>query len=105
MCPASEPDRLRRVADRAGLLLKASPAGPLLSPEDLAAVKARGLAWAVQVSERYDDYAGVHPALHSLREAAKVRPWPMDPSREDRSPARRPDRPRVGSADGGPRDL
>lgn len=50
----------------------AFPGAAPLSPEALAAAKTRGLAWAGQVGERYDDYAHVHPALHSLREAAKV---------------------------------
>ncbi|HSQ79303.1 MAG TPA: PDZ domain-containing protein [Candidatus Bathyarchaeia archaeon] len=50
----------------------AFPGAAPLTPEALAAAKTRGLAWAGQVGERYDDYAHVHPALHSLREAAKV---------------------------------
>jgi hypothetical protein len=45
---------------------------PPLSPESLAAAKARSRAWAGQIVANYDGYAAAHPALHELREAAKV---------------------------------
>ncbi|HMA54445.1 MAG TPA: hypothetical protein VKT17_08275, partial [Acidobacteriota bacterium] len=43
-----------------------------LDPKSAAAAEARGLAWTGQINDRYEDYARVYPALHELREAAKV---------------------------------
>ena len=49
-----------------------TPGRKAVTPDEAAAARAEAAAYALQIQDRYEDYAREYPPLHELRETAKV---------------------------------